>query len=147
MKKKRPTGLVAIVIYKGFVALLLAATSLVLLLALRNHKALVTLSQSYVLEGKLEIIEWLLEKVINVKHSTLKFSGIAMGLYALVTAIESVGLWYEKTWAKILVIGLVGISIPPEIYELIKGLTILKLLVFLVNLAVLWYLSRNDYKH
>ncbi|MEJ6485633.1 DUF2127 domain-containing protein [Nostoc punctiforme UO1] len=121
MKKKHPPGLVAIVIYKGFVALLLAATSLVLLLALKNHEALVTLSQSYVLEGKLEIIEWLLEKVINVKRSTLKFSGIAVGIYALVSAIESVGLWYETTWTKILVIGLVGINIPPEIYELIQG--------------------------
>ena len=67
MNKKRPPGLVAIVIYKGFVALLLAATSLVLLLALKNHEALIMLSQSYVLEGKLEIIEWLLEKVINIK--------------------------------------------------------------------------------
>ncbi|MDB9435347.1 DUF2127 domain-containing protein [Dolichospermum lemmermannii CS-548] len=128
MNKKRPPGLVAIVIYKGFVALLLAATSLVLLLALKNHEALIMLSQSYVLEGKLEIIEWLLEKVINIKSSTLKFSGMAAGIYALVTAIESVGLWYEKTWAKILVIGLVGISILPEIFELIQGLTVLKIL-------------------
>ena len=147
MKKNRPPGLIAIVIYKGFVALLLAATSLVLLLALKNHEALMTLSQSYVLEGKLEIIEWLLEKVINIKSSTLKFSGMAAGIYALVTAIESVGLWYEKTWAKILVIGLVGISIPPEIFELIKGLTILKVLVFMVNIAVLWYLIRHFSKH
>ncbi|MBJ7298497.1 MAG: DUF2127 domain-containing protein, partial [Dolichospermum sp.] len=138
MNKKRPPGLVAIVIYKGFVALLLAATSLVLLLALKNHEALIMLSQSYVLEGKLEIIEWLLEKVINIKSSTLKFSGMAAGIYALVTAIESVGLWYEKTWAKILVIGLVGISILPEIFELIQGLTVLKMLVFIVNIAVLW---------
>ena len=147
MNKKRPPGLVAIVIYKGFVALLLAATSLVLLLALKNHEALIMLSQSYVLEGKLEIIEWLLEKVINIKSSTLKFSGIAAGIYALVTAIESVGLWYEKTWAKILVIGLVGISIPPEIFELIQGLTVLKMLVFIVNIAVLWYLIRHFHKH
>ena len=147
MNKKRPPGLVAIVIYKGFVALLLAATSLVLLLALKNHEALIMLSQSYVLEGKLEIIEWLLEKVINIKSSTLKFSGIAAGIYALVTAIESVGLWYEKTWAKIFVIGLVGISIPPEIFELIQGLTVLKMLVFIVNIAVLWYLIRHFYKH
>ena len=147
MSNKRPTGLVAIVIYKGFVALLLAVTSLVLLLALKNHEVLVTLSQSYVLEGKLEIIDWLLEKVINIKSSTLKFSGIAAGIYALVTAIESVGLWYEKTWAKILVIGLVGISIPPEIFELIKGLTILKLLVFIINITVLWYLIRHFSKH
>ena len=83
MNKKRPPGLVAIVIYKGFVALLLAATSLVLLLALKNHEALIMLSQSYVLEGKLEIIEWLLEKVINIKSSTLKFSCIAAEIYAL----------------------------------------------------------------
>ncbi|OBQ01425.1 hypothetical protein BMF77_01821 [Dolichospermum sp. UHCC 0315A] len=147
MNKKRPPGLVAIVIYKGFVALLLAATSLVLLLALKNHEALIMLSQSYVLEGKLEIIEWLLEKVINIKSSTLKFSGMAAGIYALVTAIESVGLWYEKTWAKILVIGLVGISILPEIFELIQGLTVLKMLVFIVNIAVLWYLFRHFSKH
>jgi uncharacterized membrane protein (DUF2068 family) len=147
MNKKRPPGLVAIVIYKGFVALLLAATSLVLLLALKNHEALIMLSQSYVLEGKLEIIEWLLEKVINIKSSTLKFSGMAAGIYALVTAIESVGLWYEKTWAKILVIGLVGISILPEIFELIQGLTVLKMLVFIVNIAVLWYLIRRFSKH
>jgi len=147
MEKNRPPGLIVIVIYKGFVALLLAATSIILLLALKNHEALVTLSQSYVLEGKLKIIEWLLEKVINIKPSTLKFSGIAVGIYALVTAIESVGLWYEKTWAKILVIGLVGISIPPEIFELIKGLTILKGLVFITNIAVLWYLIRHFYKY
>jgi uncharacterized membrane protein (DUF2068 family) len=147
MAKNRPSGLIAIVIYKGFVALLLATTSLILLLALKNHEALVMLSQSYVLEGKLEIIEWLLEKVINIKPSTLKFSGIAAGIYALVTAIESVGLWYEKTWAKILVIGLVGISIPAEIFELITGLTILKGLVFITNVAVLWYLIRHFYKH
>ncbi len=147
MNSKRPPGLIAIVIYKGFVALLLAVTSLVLILALKNHEALVTLSQSYVLEGKLEIIEWLLEKVINIKRSTLKFSGIVTGIYAIVTAIESVGLWYEKTWAKILVIGLVAISIPPEIFELIKGLTILKILVFITNIAVLWYLIRHFSKH
>jgi uncharacterized membrane protein (DUF2068 family) len=40
-----------------------------------------------------------------------------------------VGLWYEKTWAKILVIGLVGISIPPEIFELLQGFTTIKLVV------------------
>ncbi len=146
MKNNRPPGLVAIVVYKGFVALLLTATSIVLLLALENHQALVAASESYVLEGKLELIEWLLEKIINIKRQTLQFSGIASGIYAVVTAIEAVGLWYEKTWANILVIGLVGISILPEIFELIKGVSLLKIVVFLVNIAVLWYLLRHFYK-
>ncbi|BDI20786.1 hypothetical protein ANSO36C_65880 (plasmid) [Nostoc cf. commune SO-36] len=147
MIKKRPPGLIAIVIYKGFVALLLTATSIILLLALKKHDTLVAFSESYILEGKREVIEWLLEKIINIKPQTLKFSGIATAIYAVVTAIETIGLWYEKTWAKILVIGLVGISIPPEIYELIRGVTILKFLVFMANIAVLWYLIRHFYKH
>ena len=81
--------------------------------------------------------------MINIKPSTLKFSGIAAGIYALVTAIESVGLWYEKTWAKILVIGLVGISIPPEIFELLQGFTTIKLVVLIINIIVLLYLIQH----
>jgi uncharacterized membrane protein (DUF2068 family) len=140
---KRPPGLIAIIIYKAFVALLLGLTSVVLLLALKNYDNLIEFSESYVLEGKLAIIEWVLEKIINVKRQTLQLSGIAAGIYAVVTAIEGLGLWYQKTWAKLLVLGLVGISIPPEIFELIKGTTILKLVVFIVNVAVFWYLLRH----
>ncbi|BAZ26266.1 hypothetical protein NIES4073_71720 [Kalymmatonema gypsitolerans NIES-4073] len=140
---KRPPGLIAIIIYKAFVALLLGITSVVLLLALKNYDNLIDFSESYVLEGKLAIIEWALEKIINVKRQTLQLSGIAAGIYAVVTAIEGLGLWYQKTWAKLLVLGLVGISIPPEIFELIKGTTILKLVVFIVNVAVFWYLLRH----
>jgi uncharacterized membrane protein (DUF2068 family) len=140
---KRPPGLVLIVIYKGFVALLLTTTSIVLLLALKKHDALVEFSDSYVLEGKLSIIEWFIEKIIDIKPQTLKFSGIAMAIYAIVTAIEAVGLWYEKTWAKILVIGLVGISIPPEIFELLQGFTTIKLVVLIINIIVLLYLIQH----
>lgn len=147
MRNKRPFGLVAIVVYKAFVGLLLAITAIILLLALKKHQNLVAFSESYVLEGKLAIIELLLDKVINVKRQTLGLSGIAAGLYAVVTAIEAVGLWYQKAWAEILVIGLVSISIPPEIFELSRGITLLKLLVFLVNIAVLWYLLKLFLKH
>jgi uncharacterized membrane protein (DUF2068 family) len=147
MAKQRPAGLLAIIIYKGFVALLLAVTSIVLLLALKNHNALVIFSESYELEGKRQIIEWGLQKIIDIKPQTLKFSGIATGIYAFVTVIEAIGLWYEKTWAKILVIGLVGISIPPEIFELFNSFSLLKLLVFIVNITAFMYLIRHFYKH
>ncbi|BAU04381.1 hypothetical protein FIS3754_02680 [Fischerella sp. NIES-3754] len=71
MIEKRPPGLIAIVVYKGFVALLLTATSIVLLLALKKHDTLVGFSESYILEGKREVIEWLLEKIVNIKPQTL----------------------------------------------------------------------------
>ena len=79
-----------------------------------------------------------IQLIINPK--TLLLSGIATGLYAILTVLEAVGLWYEKARATILVLLLVGISIPPEIYELVQGVTVLKLAVFLANIAVLWYL-------
>lgn len=145
--KKRPLGLVAIVFYKSFVAALLMVTAIALLFALKNYQSLEEFSDSYVLEGKSQIIDFVLDKILNLNRKTLAFSGIGAGVYAIITAIEAIGLWYEKRWAHILVVGLVGISIPPEIYELIKGITPLKLIVFILNILVLWYLIRNFPKH
>ncbi len=143
VKIQRPPGLIAIVLYKSFVAALLSVTSIALLLALKNHQALEDFSESYLLESKLKIVEFLLDKILSIKPKTLLFSGLAAGLYAALTAVEAVGLWYEKGWATILVIALVGISIPPEIYELFQGVTILKLVVFVANVAMLWYLLHH----
>lgn len=141
--KKRSFGLMAIVSYKAFVATLLLITSIALFFALKNHQYLEDFSDSYVLEGKAQIIDWVVGKILNLNPKKLAFSGVATGIYAIVTAIEAVGLWYEKRWAHILVLVLVGISIPPEIYELIRGLSPIKLVVFLLNIGVFWYLFQN----
>ena len=61
--------------------------------------------------------------------------------------IEAVGLWYRRRWAKILVLGIVGISIPLEVFELIREVTLLKLVIFLLNIAVFWYLLHYFPKH
>jgi uncharacterized membrane protein (DUF2068 family) len=147
VKKKRAPGLIAIVLYKSFVAALLAVTSLALLLTMKNHQFLADFSDSYLLETKLKLIEIILDKVLKINPKTLIFSGLAAGLYGFVTAIEAVGLWYEKAWATILVLVLVGISIPPEIFELVEGVTVLKLVVFIANIAVFWYLLHHLPKH
>ncbi|WP_377476756.1 MAG: DUF2127 domain-containing protein [Microcoleus anatoxicus] len=147
MKKQRPPGLIAIVIYKSFVASLLTVTSIALLFAMKNHQLLEDFSDSYLLETKVKLIEFLLDKLLILKPKTLLFSGMATGLYAAIAAVEAVGLWYEKGWATILVLVLVGISIPPEIFELIQGVTLLKLAVFIANVAVFWYLLHHLPKH
>ncbi|MCT7950193.1 DUF2127 domain-containing protein [Ancylothrix sp. C2] len=135
MENKRPAGLVAIVIYKAFVAFLLGITAIILLLSFQNLENLLAFSESYVIGGKLAIIEWLIDKLTSLPPKTLAFSGAVAAVYSIVTAIEAIGLWYEKTWARLLVLGLVGVSISPEIFELIQGLTFLKLVVFMANIA------------
>ena len=128
-------------------AFLLTVTSTALLFAQKNNHFLEALSESLFLETKLNIVKYLLAKIIIIQPQTLLFSGLATGLYAILTVLEAVGLWYEKAWATILVLLLVGISIPPEIYELVHGVTVLKLAVFIANLAVLWYLLHHWQKH
>ncbi|MEG5042226.1 hypothetical protein [Microcoleus sp. B3-D2] len=56
MKKHHAPALIAIVLYKTFVASLLAVTSIALLFALKNHQVLEKKSQFYLLETKLKII-------------------------------------------------------------------------------------------
>ncbi|MEG3931985.1 MULTISPECIES: DUF2127 domain-containing protein [unclassified Microcoleus] len=85
----------------------------------------------------------MLDKVLILKPKSLLLSGLVAALYAVLTAFEAVGLWYEKDWATILVLVLVSISIPPEIYELVHGVTVLKLAVFITNVAILWYLLHH----
>ncbi|PSB24773.1 DUF2127 domain-containing protein [Stenomitos frigidus] len=147
MLTKRSFGLLAIVFYKSFVASLLAVTSVALLLALRNYDSLADFSESYTIEGKTQLIDWVLDKILNLNPRTLEFSGIGAGVYALLTAIEAIGLWHEKRWAHVLVLVLVGLSIPPEVYELIHGVTLIKAIVFVVNIVVFWYLFSHFPKH
>ena len=147
MRKQRAFGLIAIVLYKSFVASLLTVIYIALLLALNSHHFLEALSESLFLETKLNIVKYLLAKILIIKLHTLLFSGLAAGLYAILIVLEAVGLWYEKAWATILVLLLVGISISHEIYELVQGVTVLKLAVFIANVAVLWYLLHHLPKH
>ncbi|WP_333389192.1 DUF2127 domain-containing protein [Microcoleus sp. POL10_C6] len=89
----------------------------------------------------------MVDKLLLIQPKNLLFSGLVAALYAVLTAVEAVGLWYEKDWATILVLVLVSISIPPEIYELVHGVTVLKLAVFITNVAILGYLLHHWPKH
>jgi uncharacterized membrane protein (DUF2068 family) len=137
---KRPNALIAIVAYKAFTATLFAVTAIAIFLAYKNFENLQDFSESMTLSGKRGMIAWGLEKVTNMKPRTLEFSAIGAALYAIVTAIEAVGLWYEQAWARWLVLIVVGISIPVEIFELTKGFSIIKFVIFALNVGIFWYL-------
>lgn len=141
--KKRSSGLVVIVIYKAITAALLVAVSISLLLATKKQPQLVHFEDALTLAGKRGIIVWVLEKILNFSPKTLQLSGILAGAYAGVSLIEAAGLWYQKSWARWLTLGLVAIGILPEIFELIKGFSVLKLIVLIANIGVFIYLLRD----
>lgn len=140
---KRPLGLVLIVAYKGFTFMILSATAIALLLALKNYDHLAAIAENYMLIGKKQLIRWLLERALKLQPRTLQLAGAIAYAYAALTLLEAIGLWYEKNWARWLVIGLVSLSLPPEVFELAKGFSWIKWGVFFINLGVLWYLLRE----
>ena len=96
IKYRRPLGLVALVIYKAFITVLFSITALALLFTLNNYQALENIPEYYTLESKYQIIDIVLDKVLNLNPATLQLSGVTAGVYALVSAIEAVGLWYKR---------------------------------------------------
>ncbi len=140
-----PTGIIAIIIYKTCVFSLLIITSIALFFALKNYKNLYDYADYYLLTGEGEIVKSLLEKLLHLSPQTLQLAGIATAVYGIVNFIEAIGLWYKKKWAKYLVVGIVGISIPWELYELIAELSMIKLVITTINIAVFLYVLNQKF--
>lgn len=138
--RQRPKGLILIVCYKAFSASLFTISAISIFLTLKHYEGLQQFASSLVLEGKRGVVAFTLDKILGINPKTLEFSGFAALAYALVSIAEALGLWFQKAWAKWLVIFIVGISIPPEIYELFKGLSWIKLIVFVLNIIIFVYL-------
>jgi uncharacterized membrane protein (DUF2068 family) len=139
----RPRALVAIVIYKCFTVGLLTCIAIGLFLTSKKYDSLFTFAEDYMMTGKREIIKAGLEQVISVSTTKMQLGAAVALVYAIVNGIEAIGLWNQKAWATILVVGIVGITIPVEIYEIIHKASIVKFGVFAINIAMFVYLLRH----
>src|SRR5439155_1333516 len=81
-----------------------------------------------------------LQYLFAVSIRNLYLVGAAIAAYALLEGIEAIGLWFAKRWAEYLTFVATIVLIPYEINELIKGITALKVLAFIINVAVAVYL-------
>ncbi len=70
-------------------------------------------------------------------------AGAVVVAYGLLEGTEMVGLWYAKRWAEYLTFVATVALIPFEVYELTSSLSALKLVTFLVNVAIAAYLLRS----
>ncbi|MEH1833038.1 MAG: DUF2127 domain-containing protein [Nostoc sp.] len=142
---KRSPGLIAIICYKFFTAILFTLTAIAIFMTLKHRQGLEQFADSLLVAGKQGVIAWGVNKILNLNPKTLQFSGVVIAIYAIVRMVEAVGLWFQKAWARWLVLGMVGISIAPEIYELTKGFSLLKLRAFIVNIAIFIYLLQESF--
>jgi uncharacterized membrane protein (DUF2068 family) len=81
-----------------------------------------------------------LDKLFSLQSGRLREVGAALLAYAVLEGIEAVGLWLTKRWAEYLTFLATTVLLPLELYELSHRFTILKLIGFIINLAVVVYL-------
>ncbi|MGA8726456.1 MAG: DUF2127 domain-containing protein [Acidimicrobiales bacterium] len=78
--------------------------------------------------------------VVHYSTAHLVALGLAATAYALLEATEGVGLWFGKRWAEYLTLVATSVLLPFEIWELSISVTTLKLIAFIINIAVVIYL-------
>jgi uncharacterized membrane protein (DUF2068 family) len=81
-----------------------------------------------------------LDRLFSYRTGTLREVGVALLAYAALEGVEAVGLWLGRRWAEYLTFVATSILLPLEIYEIIHGGTVLKVIGFSINLAVVVYL-------
>ena len=81
-----------------------------------------------------------LDKLFTLQTHTLRVLAAVLLGYALLEGIEAVGLWLTKRWAEYLTFIATALLLPFEVYELTNRVSVLKIIGFLINLAVVVYL-------
>ena len=81
-----------------------------------------------------------LHHVMAISPTNLYIAGALVAVYAGLEATEMVGLWLGKRWAEYLTFLATIVFIPYEVYELARAVSWLKILTFLINVAIAVYL-------
>jgi uncharacterized membrane protein (DUF2068 family) len=80
------------------------------------------------------------EHYFTITPRHLDETGAGVAAFAALEAVEMVGLWFAKRWAEYLTFVATAALLPLEVYELTSGVSALKVVTFVINLAIALYL-------
>ncbi len=81
-----------------------------------------------------------LSAVLSLDDRRLKEISVGTFAYAALLLTEGIGLLLRQRWAEYLTVIATGSFIPLELYELAKRITLTRLTVIGINVAIVWYL-------
>ena len=82
----------------------------------------------------------LIQHAFKLTPHTLALLALAAGAYAAIEVIEAVGLWLLKRWGEYFAMIATSVGIPYEIYDLTAKVTVLRVVAFIINVALVVYL-------
>ena len=143
------TGLAVIAVFKVVKGVLLLLVGLGLLKLV--HAEIATLF-SLLIEGlhlnaDSRLIHALVLKIDALQPSSVLLAGLVSLGYAGMLLVEGIGLWLEFTWAAYLTVVSTSLLLPFELYEVIEQVSVLRIGVLLLNLAIVAYLVSQLRRH
>lgn len=142
-KRNEALGFIAVLkLLEGMLILVVAVGALKLL-----HHDVAGVAAEWIsairIDPRNEHIHWLLDKLGVVDDRRLEQISAGSFIYAGLRLTEGIGLLFKQRWAEYLVVLATAIFIPLEIYEILRRVSLPRIAVFVVNVAVMCYLIAN----
>ena len=82
----------------------------------------------------------LIQHAFTLNARTLTWLVAGAAAYAVIEIVEAVGLWLGKRWGEYFAMVVTSVGLPYEIYDLTAKVTVLRVVAFAINLALVLYL-------
>jgi uncharacterized membrane protein (DUF2068 family) len=92
------------------------------------------------LDPENRIVQEVVWRVSGIDRTHLKAIGAGTFFYALLELVEGMGLLLRRHWAEYLTVVATALLLPPEVYEIVRKVNVVRIAVLLANLAILVYL-------
>lgn len=144
MKKNNQLGLKLIAIFKlikGILLLIVGIGALTLV-----HKDVAEFFSRWGSELRIDpdnrFIHSIMLKLDMIDGRKLHEISAGTFFYSALLLTEGIGLILRKRWAEYFTVIVTASFIPLEVYELFQRVTVIRIIVFVINIAVVWYLVR-----
>lgn len=141
--KSSGSGLLRLIaLFKFFKAAVLIVTGIGILKLMHNDVA-TTLDHWVALLGLdpgNRFVDHALRNAANIPPNKIKDLGLGSFVYAALFLTEGIGLWMLKHWAEWFTVVITASLVPLEVWEIHRHPTAVKILVLVVNIAVVGYL-------
>lgn len=82
----------------------------------------------------------LIHEALTLSPTTITVLALALAAYAVIELIEGTGLWLASRWGEYFAMVVTSLGIPYEIYDLVSKVTVTRLVLFAINVALVAYL-------
>ena len=101
------------------------------------------LARTVELDPNKPFLRHLIDRIGSLSQHRLTLFGVGAIVYGGLELVEGAGLFRRKRWAEWLTVIATSLLFVPEVWEIAKRPTVLKVGALVVNIAVVWYLIRR----